>query len=154
MLPKLIFSLVLVPFVALTAPPAPRDGEPLLTLMALGSLRAPVGSDVTLNCSFSIYPSIDLGQLTVSWAKDGALKFFQNSTHMHPDPTEPRVGQLKPGVVSLMLRDLTLRDAGRYTCYVQHGALRATRAVTLRLLDTDTGKRAAAGTCRGVSAKG
>ncbi|XP_041432099.1 uncharacterized protein LOC121397920 isoform X2 [Xenopus laevis] len=132
----------IIPHNAVTAAPTPTSGAPFLTLMVLGSQEALVGSDIILLCSFRIYPSMDARQLTASWSKDGLQKFFQNTTYNYSTDSGTIEKHLKGGIVSLRLRNLTLEDAGKYKCDVQHDTLRATKTVTLKILERGTAKRA------------
>ncbi|KAE8577644.1 hypothetical protein XENTR_v10022998 [Xenopus tropicalis] len=94
--------------------------------------EAPVGTNVTLRCSFTTEPGVGLSKLTVEWTKDGKSILFANKNRIYP-PNAISEKELLKGEVSLPLSNVTREDAGKYTCSIQYGTKRGSLSVTLRV---------------------
>ncbi|XP_071315376.1 coxsackievirus and adenovirus receptor-like [Trachinotus anak] len=81
---------------------------------------------------------------------DGYVYFYRNKrsyeTYQHPSfhgRVELRDPEMKEGDVSVVLKNVTVKDAGRYECYVSEGNMRdskTTHSEIRHLTITDSGK--------------
>ncbi|XP_039392083.1 tapasin-related protein-like [Mauremys reevesii] len=87
----------------------------LIVTVGPSPVRAVLGSDVLLPCSFTVGETISLSKFYLAWAR-GAEKVAE---YLREKPTEqPRVKlfpeELSRGNCSLWLRNVSLEDKGRY----------------------------------------
>lgn len=101
-----------------------------------------LGSSVSLHCSFSMAPDLDLtgvewrlqhkgsGQLVYSW-KTGQGQAKRKGATLEPEEL------LRAGNASLTLPNLTLKDEGTYICQISTSLYQAQQIMPLNILGKD-----------------
>ncbi|XP_053550208.1 uncharacterized protein LOC128641701 isoform X2 [Bombina bombina] len=92
-----------------------------------------MGSNVSLNCTFNIRPSMSLNDLTVHWSKDGVTRTFMNKTYIYPPGYNMPEEKLFQGLTDLKLKNVSRNDTGVYTCFIKYRTMKASTNITLTI---------------------
>ncbi|XP_043404154.1 tapasin-related protein-like [Chelonia mydas] len=102
--------------------------------MGPSPVRAVLGSDVLLPCSFAVGEPISLDRLYLGWAR-GGQKVAEYLKQQPTDQGRVRLlpGELSRGNCSLGLRNVSLEDEGRYTSTLTYTSDRSEQHLELQV---------------------
>ncbi|KAM4631687.1 CD276 antigen-like [Discoglossus pictus] len=129
------FNLYILWMVVALTPPCPAQrstrGHPFLSLAKQSPVRAQVGDDVTLPCSFKVQPPIRLAKLALHWLKEGKTVMFLNKSSVYPPHLPFPEETLFQGNAKLELKNVSREDSGIYQCFIQYDSMRNHNNVSL-----------------------
>ncbi|XP_041432288.1 uncharacterized protein LOC108703822 [Xenopus laevis] len=100
---------------------------------------ATLGSDVTLPCTFSVAQPVNLQYLAIIWIFQKQELVRLDNKGMKPNPRVTFINaDAKKGIASVQLHNVTVTDAGVYTCSVIYSPNIRSKDITLKVQSLPT----------------